>query len=178
MTLSDGEKLILLMLCDLHKGLKIKNAEMEPDFVQETILNDHLWGFRWKYHGVPLSRQPDPPVVKEVADVLDMWWLLEVGYKRLKPVERAGVDKAVGGKVKFPGFDGNNETEHLSVARYFVDQLGRWEHFKNRDLNSHAPLLQSYKRMLQEWAPVRAALGNGNADAQTIIRVMNARRAP
>jgi hypothetical protein len=36
MTLSDGEKLILVMLCDIYRHLGIK-GEVKPDFILETI---------------------------------------------------------------------------------------------------------------------------------------------
>jgi uncharacterized protein len=46
MKLSDGEKLILLMLADMYKGMKIK-GDFDPDFISSTIHNNHLWGFDW-----------------------------------------------------------------------------------------------------------------------------------
>ncbi|MFG6083671.1 YfbU family protein [Paracoccus litorisediminis] len=38
---------------------------------------------------------------------------------------------------QFAGFDGNNETLHMSAARFMVEKLGRFDRFAGRDFNSH-----------------------------------------
>jgi hypothetical protein len=45
MKLSDGEKLILMVLADMYKHLEIK-GEFDPDFISATISGGHLWGLR------------------------------------------------------------------------------------------------------------------------------------
>ena len=52
-------------------------------------------------------------------------------------------------RVKFEGFDANNESQHLGFAKFFV-QDGE----KYRELmifNSHYPTLPRYRKMLAEW---------------------------
>jgi hypothetical protein len=41
--LSDGDKLILMMLSEIHEHLKIENGD-DSKFVQSTILSGNLWG--------------------------------------------------------------------------------------------------------------------------------------
>jgi uncharacterized protein len=75
MKLSDGEKLILMMLADLYKRLKIK-GDFDPDFITNTISHDYLWGFNWEYTGIPFEKEQAPPEVAETVDILDMWSFL------------------------------------------------------------------------------------------------------
>ncbi len=92
MNLSDGEKLIVLMLADISKSLKVK-GELDPEFIQKAVFNNDLWALRWKYHGVPFSKEPDPPEVAETCDILDMWFFVESSFAKLSPVEKARVKK-------------------------------------------------------------------------------------
>ncbi len=45
MQLSDSEKLILIMLSEIHKHLGIKNG-IEPEFVESAIYNEQTWGLK------------------------------------------------------------------------------------------------------------------------------------
>jgi uncharacterized protein YfbU (UPF0304 family) len=179
MKLSDGEKLILMMLADMYKHMNIENPEFDPAFITNTIVNDHLWGFNWMFSGIPFAREELPPHVKETADILDMWMFLERSYEELSEADKARVNAATERtEVKFSGFDGNNE-DHFGIARYFVEDLKRWEHFKGRDLNSHMPSVDGYRRMFEIFEPLRATvLGHRSLNADEIIEIMNARRRP
>src|SRR5438046_5400629 len=44
---SDGEKLILLMLGDLYKHLKV-DGESDPEFIAKVILGGHFWAPKWE----------------------------------------------------------------------------------------------------------------------------------
>ena len=84
MKLSDGEKLILTALCELYKHGKVK-GEIDPEFVKRTIHNEQTWAFHWKYRGIPFESTDTPPLVHEVSDILDMWWLIESAYDKPAP---------------------------------------------------------------------------------------------
>src|SRR5262245_22339290 len=127
MKLSDGEKLILLMLADMYKHLDIK-GDFDPDFVSETIHSDHLWGFDWQYSGVPFEKTSTPHVVTETLDYMDMWSFLEDSYAKLSAADKKKVEtdaEPFGKNVKFLGFDGNHEP-HFGIAIYLVEQLDRF----------------------------------------------------
>jgi uncharacterized protein YfbU (UPF0304 family) len=172
MKLSDGEKLILMMVADMYKHLKIKNGEFDPDFVMDTITHDYLWGFNWKYTGIPFEKEPNPPEVRETADILDMWYFLEGGYEKLSPADKQKVKDAIDrDQVHFLGFDGNNE-DHYGIARYFVEKLQRFEHFKGRDLNSHMPSIDRYRHMYRVFEPIRETLHSRSLNAAEIIQIM------
>jgi uncharacterized protein YfbU (UPF0304 family) len=177
MKLSDGEKLILMMLADMYRALDIEDSEIDPDFVTNTIMDDHLWGFRWKYHHIPFERKDNPLVVSDVVNFLDMWKLLEAGYNELSETEKSRVKSETGGReVKFIGFDGNNEPEYLSIARYLIEQLGKWQSFRERQLDSHTRTIERYGRMFRAFEPIRKDLIGRELQADEIIQVMMADR--
>ena len=146
MKLSDGEKLILLMLADMYKQLEIE-GNFDPDFIATTIHDDHLWGFKWKYTDIPFEKSEDPPEVSETVDILDMWSILEESFGKLSPDDNLKVEKEANRRsVRLFGFDANNEP-HYFVARYLIEQLDRFPSFRGRDLDSHSPRIDGYRRM-------------------------------
>ena len=86
---------------------------------------------------------------KEVLEMLDMFSALERSYRHL-PKKPDGVSER---DVTFLGFDGNHETEQLSYASFLIEKEGKWRELADHGdhLNSHAPLLGSYHRMLEVW---------------------------
>lgn len=155
MKLSDGEKLILLMLCDISSGKK----ELNPDLISSAIVGNHLWGIRWAYPGIPFEPHPDPDEVSFVVDVLDMWYFIEESYKHLSLEDKKHVTDSYGLEPRWEGFDGNNEGEYLSIVRFLTDELARFSVFKERAaINSHSPKFGRYQAMLSKFLPLRAGL--------------------
>jgi uncharacterized protein len=176
MTLSNGERLILVMLCEIYEKLGIK-GEVDAKFVQSAIYSGNLWGLQWHYPGIFDVEDHDREVVSEVANILDMWWSIESAYAKFTKAERekvAASDTPFAKNVKFPGFDGNNEGEYLSVARFLVDDLERFTHFKGRDLNSHMPSLGVYRRMFEVFDPMRRELALRTLGPDDIIELLRA----
>ena len=179
MKLTDGEKLILLMLTEIYDKLSI-DGETDPKFVRVAIFNDMLWGLRRKYSGIPFERGENPPAVSEVINILDMWRLIEQSYDALSPSDKEHVEKETApfGK-EFLGFDGNNESEHMAIARFLVDDVGEFEHFKGREFDSHLPLsLDGFKRMYTLFEPMRRTLSSRDLSATQIVELLRARRHP
>jgi uncharacterized protein YfbU (UPF0304 family) len=179
-TLRDGEKLILLMLCEVYKHLKIK-GDIEPGFVEEAIHGGHYWGLEWKYSGIFHGHEDNSRVVSEVVNVLDMWTSIERGYAKLSAAAKSQVEKEAtpfGKDVHFRGFDGNNEAEHLGIAGFLIRDLERFSDFKGRDLNSHAPSIDTYRRMMQVYEPMRRTLMGGELGMAAIIQILNAMTHP
>jgi uncharacterized protein len=157
MKLSDGEKLILMVLADMYKHLEIK-GEFDPDFISATISGGHLWGLRWKYTHIPFETSENPPEVSETVDILDMWSFLEESYGKLSPADNQKVEKEANRtSVRLFGFDANNE-DHYFIARYLIEQLGRYPSFRGRDLNSPSPRIDGYRRMYRVFEPIRPTL--------------------
>jgi uncharacterized protein YfbU (UPF0304 family) len=181
MQMTDAEKLILLMLCDIHEKLSI-DGDIDAVFVKSAIYTGNTWGLKWKFTGVFDDTEGAPPIVGEVSDILDMWSFIESCYAQLSPEDKKRVEKEVpyhGKNPKFPGFDGNNETEHMGVAEFLIDDLERFSMFKGRDLNSHMPYsLAGYQRMLEVFLPLRSVLMHAPFTADQIISIMNAKVKP
>lgn len=180
MKITDGEKLILLMLSELYDKLGVE-GEVEPDFIRSAIFSNNTWSIPWKYVGIPFEEQEPPEVVKEVLDVLDMWSMIERSYENLSNESKEFVEKEAspfGKDPKFPGFDGNNETEYMGTASFLVNDLDRFEEFKGRNFNSHCPSIDSYRRMLSVFKPLFQNLNFQPLSAQNIVDILKERVHP
>src|SRR5262245_12776432 len=79
--LSEGERLIVLLLCDLYKSLNLK-CPIDP-----ALFGPALGGTE----AAP-RRQSNQEVAAEVGAILDMWSAIERGYKRLSIDEKREVE--------------------------------------------------------------------------------------
>ncbi|MGO9389130.1 YfbU family protein [Rhodoblastus sp.] len=151
MKLSDGEKLILVMLADIHEKLGAGGA-IDPGFVKDAIVDDHTWGLHWKFTDIPFTEKKDPPEVKEVCEILQMWSILEASYKGLSEHSKSLVQEGAGVKeVRFEGFDLNHEAAHYSVAKFLITKLERFAEFKDHYLNSHSHSLSQHRSRLHRF---------------------------
>jgi uncharacterized protein YfbU (UPF0304 family) len=176
--IDDGDRLVIMMLGDIQKALKIKNPEIDPDFVADAIMGGHYWALDWKYTGLFHDHVDSRQVLHEVVDVLDMWSFLEEGYEALNAADTARVEKEAdpfGKHVKFTGFDGNNETEHMGIALFLVEKMERFTRFKARDMNSHHPSIDTYARMFAVFEPIRKTLIGRPLSSTEIISILKAK---
>jgi uncharacterized protein YfbU (UPF0304 family) len=175
---SDGEHLILMMLCELQKGLKV-HGELDPKFIKEAIHGGHYWALNWTYTGLFHGYRDSNKAVSEVVDILDMWSFLEEGYEALSTEDKKTIEEKTEGiykNVRFVGFDGNNETEHLGIARFLVEEMERFESFKGRDFNSHSPSLNRYHKMLSVFSKTRHTLIGRGLSVNQIVEILNAQK--
>ena len=176
--LSDGEKLILLMLTDIYGHMGIK-GDIDPKVVQSAIHNRCTWALDRKYAGTLFgASEIDCSIGNEVMNILDMWSFLEGAYEKLSGEDKDRVKTEAapfGDLVKFTGFDRKNESEHLQVARFLIDDLKYFPEFKGRDLNSHVPSRDTYMSMRAVFEPMRPSIEMGDMGAERIIKVLNAK---
>jgi uncharacterized protein YfbU (UPF0304 family) len=116
-----------------------------------------LEGHTWALEALGEIELPQPQVSEEVVrfvfDVLDMYRVLNMAAQH----HGIDADSLPDGAARFEGFDGNNETDHLAVAKVLQATGNRWtESLGKGDLNSHSPCLQMYERMLVVWRSVRS----------------------
>jgi len=178
--LLNGEKLMILMLCDLFKKLKLK-CDIEPEFVEEVIYGGHYWALDWKYPGIFHGHEDSMVVLHETVNVLDMWSFLENGYAKLskKQKDRVAAEAAPFGRhVVFQGFDGNGESEYIGIARFLVEQLDRFAKFTGRELNAHMPTVEAHRRMLAVFEPIRRAMTGRDLNADEVIEILKAMLHP
>lgn len=172
---SDGEKMLILMMGDLFKTLKIVDPNSDPDFLAEVIYGGHYWAPKWDMQGVFHDHVDNPRDLSHVVDVLDMWSFIEEAYERLSSAQKTTITEEVGAwatDVKFHGFDGNNESSQMSIARFLVDKMDRFTRFKGRDLNSHCPTYNRYGGMLDVFKPMRASLVGGGLSVQQLVTLL------
>ncbi|MHC8348690.1 YfbU family protein [Pseudomonas sp. RT4P38] len=183
MEFSNQQKLIVTLLTDLHSHLKVQ-SDVDPDFIQRMVTEGQGWALKWKYPGLFDETGEDPESVNYVAEVLEMWSLLEGAFEELDEHGRKALADAAdpfGKDVKFPGFDGNNEHEYLSIARILVKDLGRWSEFTGRILNSHRSTTDSYRCMLAVFDEIRSSKMSDNDygffGVAELAEVLNGRRS-
>jgi len=150
--LSVGERLILAMLADVAKATA-PNGQTDPDFVMSAIYGGHYWAFDYEV-GLIHQHVDRREFVTEVVDTLDMWSFIEEAADRYAKADLEALPRL----PVFPGFDGNHETEHLGIARFFIEKMGRFERFKGRGLDSHSEVTARYRRMVAKFEPIRATL--------------------
>ncbi len=178
MNLSEGERLILVMLCDIYKALDLKGA-VDPDALKPLILSAGSNGAAHAVNGALGNHHSRTAVATEVSEILDMWSAIERGYKHLSVEERRMVEAEAGplGRgVRFSGFDVKSEIEHRGAAHHLIEVTGLFERFQGRNLDAHMPALAGYRRMLRLYAPMRSGSGNRRLDVRQIIALANAEK--
>ena len=78
--------------------------------------------------------------------------------------------------ISFHGFDGNSETQQMSYAKFYIDELHRFteltEIAQSPDYNSHYPTSERYRLMLDEW---NRCTDRNNLTREEIERIINVR---
>ncbi len=172
MILSDGERLILLMLCDMQNG-DPKRREIDPELVQQSIVSDQLWGLRFKYDNLLPGQYETPPEVSEVFDILEMYNLLGDHYGYMSDGDKKRIDaESPLGEPKFPGFDSHETGPHSGIARYIVEDLRIYKQFTN-NITSGVHTLDRFRRMLRVYLPLRDTLGSGKMTPDQMLSVLN-----
>ncbi|HCU0795760.1 TPA: YfbU family protein [Citrobacter braakii] len=156
MSYTQAEKLQILLLCDIHEALGIKNS-FDADLIREAVSTNNTWAIEWESQSLS-TNEDTPDDVKFVCDVLDMYDFLAFTYRNLEEEEKKQLYETVryfdgDDSVTFPGFDGNNEGRLMSIA-YMLKKLNR---FNKQDItkNAHMPTIDIYRRMLNVFIPAR-----------------------
>ncbi|MET3712610.1 uncharacterized protein YfbU (UPF0304 family) [Sphingomonas trueperi] len=166
MKLTDGEKLLAIMLADVLKAVGA-DGEINADFVINALTGGHTWALKWKYPGLFHDESPDEEIVDEVGRILTMSRVVEHSIRELSPEDLAQIPEA--DRTVFVGFDGNQEA-HYGVARFMVEELGRFDELRGRNMNSHMPMVPAYLRMADAYDHVQGGFGPLSLDnIQTIL---------
>lgn len=156
MNLEPKDRLILLMLCEIAR--KVGATDLNLDLISKAVSSGHDWAIDWEMGGVLPEKADDLQHVREVTDILDMWRFIEQDFANLDAGDKESVKKSLGMTPKFNGFDGNNEIEHMSIARMMIETMGRFDHFKGRNLNSHYPSLDAAISAVSRFEKIRPGL--------------------
>ena len=147
---TSGEKVIILMLCELFRHLKVDDHALNLKLIEEAALGGHYWALEWELSHI-FGKGISGNVAEEVGQILDMWRVIGYSYQGLSAEDRDDLEKNAGvtkHSSEFDGFDLNTEVEHYSVARVIFEVLGRFSDLKEREFNSHRPTLERHRAML------------------------------
>lgn len=145
MRLSDGERLIVVMLAEVMEALGA-TKELDPSLIKRLAWQKDDWAIETAYPNLFSSHEVSDAVVQETVDILMMWSFIEHSISELegKEAEEAAHFK----RTKFTGFDGNNDA-HYGVAHTLINDLDRFTEFKKHPLNSHSSAtIARYREML------------------------------
>lgn len=108
---------------------------------------------------------------KFVLNILDL-------YRAIDDLKRSSKDKKLADHPNsfFRGFDGNQETEHMGFCRFLIDEQGKFQEqqqyfLRNDHLNSHMPMIDKYKRMLDVAANISDVW---NMTVEDALRILDA----
>ena len=182
MKLSNEQKLLTVMLCEIHEKLEI-NSDVNVSLLKEAIVTGNDWAITDGFVGGFLSREVIDEEIKSFTfDVLDMYSFLAKAKEKLTKKDIETITSATGrdaDDLLFPGFDGNNESEHSDVAEFITGPLNRFEILKSvASKNSHSPMLEIYTRMLEQFRIVRREIDHGGISVSQIIKVLSAKTHP
>lgn len=180
MKLTNPEKLILTMLCDLLDHTKAP-TDIDTKLIRESIFSNNTWSLSWELPGI-VGDNPDqtPPEVNEVVDILEIYNLMQISFDQHDPADQERIKEEAQlntDAIEFPGFDGNNEGRQMSIARHLIEEMNRFTEFGGKYLNSHSRMLPKYRQMLpvaKEIQRTKAGFEQPYFSAQEIIDILNA----
>jgi len=178
--LTNQQKLIVWLLTEVMKGQKghDKHEQQTIHLIQEAIYGGHFWALDWTLTGILHDHVDDRASVSLVVNALDMWSSIERAYEKFDAAAKARITTEVGSWAvdpQFLGFDGNNETEYMSIARFLVEEMNRFQQFKGRDFNSHMPTVSRYQHMVWLYEPMRASLIGRDLTVDQVIELLKVR---
>jgi len=98
----------------------------------------------------------------EVREIFAMFRALGRSYDALP--DKSGIDELLAGFVRFDGFDGNNESEHLHIAHQLASISRDIQAF-----DSHGQRLRGYQMMVRAW---NSARDKENLTKEDILRII------
>lgn len=173
--LSDGERLILWNQTEIMKRMG-GEFDTSLDLIRGVITGGHNWALKWEMQGIFHGEEDSPRTVNEVVDILETWTIIEATYGTLSATDKKQLNEQLEPwqrEPEFGGFDGNNESGHLSVAKFLIETMGRFGNFKGRELNSHMPTVDDNLAIAQAFKPMRRKLMGGGlmiADLVTLLK--------
>ena len=180
MKISNSEKLIIMMLCEIFQKLELSKG-FNSQFIEAAIGSGNTWAIEFEYSGIDFEDTELPELVSDVFDYIQMWELIEISYSRLTPEEKKSLEESVDyldKSAKFPGFSELSEAPYLNVAQFIIKEMGRYTLFKDRDLDCHFPVVHQYNRMMEVYNSVNDLSHTNPLDLSQLVAILNARTHP
>ena len=106
------------------------------------------YGYTGQYHEVfeEMWDETTMEICNETSEILNMYRRIDNAFKSLKDSEISDADIQ---KIKFEGFDANNDS-HYHYCAFMIEKMNLWQEHKDIYLNSHSQLpLMKYRKMLK-----------------------------
>ncbi|MCK5270228.1 MAG: YfbU family protein [Sedimentisphaerales bacterium] len=147
MDLSKKERLIIVNQLKILEKLYPEEAKEYSNHrkaIEQGYKLHYSWLTEWLYDEMSEDE------CKEVLSILEMYRAITSSYRSAE--DKQGLEES---EIKFPGFDGNEESNQFGYTLYFIVDLGRYDELRGDaeypDFNSHRPKLKKYKKMLEIW---------------------------
>ncbi|HWR18732.1 MAG TPA: YfbU family protein [Clostridia bacterium] len=152
--LSGKERLLLYNQYEILKLLSKGDAEQVKSYeMSQKIVK---YGYKHEYYELAdwmFDELPDEDA-KFVWDVFQMFDVLGTSFDNLPDEQKGTIDPY---KIKFHGYDGNEEGSYLFYATFVLRDMERyqWLWDEKKSLNSHCRMLGCYGRKLAKWKEIR-----------------------
>lgn len=160
---SAAERLIIWLLTELLKCQPEYEDTGSIKIIQAALLGGHFWALDWHFTGLLHGHTDKKSDLDFVLATMSMWRQIERDRDALSELDRQKLTERIGeygAKWKFEGFEGNTGEGVLgSIAKFLVAELGRFDEFKGRTMNSHTENSGHYKKMLGAFANFEKGLG-------------------
>lgn len=137
-----------LILSNQYQILKALEPE-EADYYDEKI-KILMGGYAYFYSEISnlVDDDLDEAVSIEVIKILNLYRELYISYSKLSSDEKADIPE---NKIKFEGFDGNEEGGHYTFAQFMLKDMDRYQELQHTyGYNTHRNVLPEYRRMLSQ----------------------------
>ena len=144
MKFTDTERVILANQYEILGKLGDEQAYLD---LAENLRDGHEWIYNQKIFVSPIFTEEQSDFV---VSILELYDVIQNSFDALSDKGSLTADR-----VKFPGFDGNNEGEYMRFFSALVEN-DQFAHVK-ANKNSHMQKVSTYKNMLDKWE----SLGRG-----------------
>lgn len=144
MSFTDTERVILANQYEILGKLGNEQAYLD---LAENLRDGHEWIYDQKISVSPIFTKEQSDFV---VSILGLYEVIQDSFDALSDKGSLTEDR-----VKFPGFDGNNEGEYKRFFSALVEN-DQFTHVK-ANTNSHMQKISTYKNMLDKWE----SLGKG-----------------
>jgi uncharacterized protein YfbU (UPF0304 family) len=173
-TLSEGEKLILTMLCDLYRKVGAEGA-IDPGFLQSAVRGGHYWAVEWQYPSFAHGHDNTVSQADFVSKVLGLWRQIEESFRQLSADQKGKVmsEAALTAQPSFPGWDGRRETDYMSIARFMTDRMNMFPSQKGKaGREAGKPSVSGYRKMLDLYDAFEQDARDRKLTAQELVNLL------
>lgn len=159
MKLSTQERLIIELLCAISNK---EPSGYDTSFIRKAVSTRQEWAIPIRYESLD-DGSPRPLFVTEVFAILDTYRWISDTIKSVG-IEASDLKSSINGPrpapLAFDGFDGNNESDHLSAAQMLVDDLDRYEEQKGKVNDTHSHRRDAYIKVANAYIKALNASGD------------------